>query len=436
MAHPILVPQVGQDLTEATIIELHVKLGDRVKKGDLVAVVESEKASFEVEAFVEGVVISLPYKTGDVAPVLTPLMMLGEVGEVVTAKAEPALAKAADVAVVPVPLAPIPVPVQSVPVQSVVAVPKPVPADQSSVAPTGLRASPVARRIASDHGMDVTRITGTGPFGAVVLRDVDTALAANGASGGMLDLRTLKSGQGTPVVFLHGFGADLSSWRPLIGRIGLDNPMMALDLPGHGASQGHGATDFAAIVATVGQTLRTLPGGFHLVGHSLGAAVATALTERGDLDVRSLTLISPSGLGPSIAGDFVEGFLAARSEAALAAWMRRLVHDPASLASVLVRATLTAREAAGLTLAQSRVASAVFEGSTQLFSTTAALRAYKGPCAVIIGREDAIVPLREVEAAVPAHVALYRLDRVGHLPQVEAADLVQTLIARTIRSAN
>lgn len=431
MAHPILVPQVGQDLTEATIIELHVKLGDRVKKGDLVAVVESEKASFEVEAFVEGIVISLPYKTGDVAPVLTPLMLLGEADEVVPASPAPVKAAPAKaVPIAPAPVAPIPVPVQPV-----VAAPKPLPVSPAPVAATALRASPVARRISSEQGMDVTRITGTGPHGAVVLRDVDAALAANGASGGMLDLRTLKSGQGTPVVFLHGFGADLSSWRPLIGRIALDNPMMALDLPGHGASQGHGAGDFAAIVATVGQTLRTLPGGVHLVGHSLGAAVATALTERGDLDVRSLTLISPSGLGPSIAGDFVEGFLAARSEAALAAWMRRLVHDPVSLASVLVRATLTAREAAGLTLAQGRVASALFEGSTQLFSTTAALRAYKGPCAVIVGREDAIVPLREIEAAVPAHVALYRLDRVGHLPQVEAADLVQTLIARTIRSA-
>ena len=427
MAHPILVPQVGQDLTEATIIELHVKLGDRVKKGDLVAVVESEKASFEVEAFVEGIVISLPFKAGDVAPVLAPLMLLGEVGEVVTAS--PAPAKAVPIA--PASLAPIPAPVPFT-----VAAPKPLPVSHAPAAATALRASPVARRIASEQGMDVTRIAGTGPYGAVVLRDVDAALAANGASDGMLDLRTLKSGQGTPVVFLHGFGADLSSWRPLIGRIALDNPLMALDLPGHGAAQGHDAADFAAIVATVGQTLRLLPGGVHLVGHSLGAAVATALTERGDLDVRSLTLISPCGLGPSIAGDFVEGFLAARSEAALAAWMRRLVHDPVSLASVLVRATLTAREAAGLTVAQGRVASALFEGSTQLFSINAALRAYKGPCAVITGREDAIVSLREIEAAVPAHVALYRLDRVGHLPQVEAADLVHTLIARTIRSAN
>ena len=433
MAQPILVPQVGQDLTEATIVELHVKLGDRVKKGDLVAVVESEKASFEVEAFVEGVVISLPFKKGDVAPVLEPLMILGEPGEVVAAKPAPAAAAAPAPAPAPakaaaVPLMPAPVKVQ----------PAPAPAQKikaPATAPAGLRVSPVARRIASEQGLDVARIAGSGPGGAVVLRDVDAALAAGGATGEMLDLRMLQDGQGAPVVFLHGFGADLSSWRPLLGRLGLDNPLMALDLPGHGASQGHGAADFAGIVAAVGQALRALPGGVHLVGHSLGAAVATALTERGDLDVRSLTLISPAGLGPSVAGDFVEGFLAARSQPALAAWMRRLVHDPASLAPVLVRATLAARADAGLIPAQTRVARGVFEGSTQLISTTAALRAYRGPCTVITGREDTILPFREVEAAVPAQAALHRLDRVGHLPQIEAADLVQTLIARTIRSA-
>ena len=430
MAHPILVPQVGQDLTEATIVELHVKLGDRVKKGDLVAVVESEKASFEVEAFVEGVVISLPYKKGDVAPVLEPLMVLGEPGEVVIEKAKPAPAaqpaKVVAAALTPVP--PMPAPIK---IQPAVVAATPVRGNASA----GLYASPVARRIASERGLDVARIAGSGPGGAVVLRDVDAAHAANVAQGGPLEVRTLQSGQGTPVVFLHGFGADLSSWRPLVARIGLDNPIMALDLPGHGAAQGHGAQDFAGIVAAVGQTLRMLPGGMHLVGHSLGAAVAIALTERGDLDVRSVTLISPAGLGPSVAGDFVEGFLAARTEAALASWMRRLVHDPAGVASVLVRATLVAREDARLVPAQLRVARAVFEGSTQLFSAAAALRAYRGPCTVITGREDTIMRLREIEAAVPSHVALHRLDRVGHLPQVEAADLVQILIARTIRSA-
>ncbi|MBU9698735.1 alpha/beta fold hydrolase [Rhodobacteraceae bacterium HSP-20] len=431
MAEAILVPQVGQDLTEAKVVELHVKLGDKVKKGDLVAVVESEKASFEVEAFSEGVVISLPWKVGDVATVLEPLMHVGAEGEVVAA-AKTAVPDPVQTAVPQTVHTPATVPVSATPAP--VPTPAPAPAPVEAAVSGGDRASPVARRMAADHGLSIGRIAGTGPRGAVVLRDVAAAVAAAPA-GGALELRTLQSGQGTPVVFIHGFGADLSSWRPLVARIGLGSPMMALDLPGHGGSQGHGAADFAALVDAVGATLRSLHGGVHLVGHSLGAAVAAALTERGDLDVRSLTLIAPAGLGASVDGDFVDGFLSARSEGALAAWMRRLVSDPASLAPVLVRATLAARDEAGLVPAQTRVARGVFEGSTQLFNVAAALRAYRGPCSVIAGRDDAIVPLREIEAAVPAHVALHRLDRVGHLPQVEAADLVQTVIARTVRSA-
>ena len=435
MAEAILVPQVGQDLTEAKVVELHVKLGDKVKKGDLVAVVESEKASFEVEAFSEGVVISLPWKVGDVATVLEPLMHVGAEGEVV-AEARMAVPDPVPPAVPQTVHTHAPLPVSATPAPAPAPAPAQPPAQPQVEAKVsgGDRASPVARRVAADHGLTIGRIAGTGPRGAVVLRDVEAAVAAAPA-GGALELRTLQSGQGTPVVFIHGFGADLSSWRPLVARIGLGSPMMALDLPGHGGSQRHGAADFAALVDAVGATLRSLHGGVHLVGHSLGAAVAAALTERGDLDVRSLTLIAPAGLGASVDGDFVDGFLSARSEAALAAWMRRLVSDPASLAPVLVRATLAARDEAGLVPAQTRVARGVFEGSTQLFNVVAALRAYRGPCSVIAGRDDAIVPLREIEAAVPAHVALHRLDRVGHLPQVEAADLVQSVIARTVRSA-
>ena len=115
--------------------------------------------------------------------------------------------------------------------------------------------------------------------------------------------------------------------------------------------------------------------------------------------------------------------------------MRRLVSDPSKLAPVLVRATLAARDEGALTEAQARVARGAFEGSTQLFNVAEALARYAGPCTVIAGRDDAMVPLREIEAALPANVALHRLDRVGHLPQIEAADLVPTLITRTVRSA-
>lgn len=380
MAQPILVPQVGQDLTEAKIVELHVKLGDRVKKGDLVAVVESEKASFEVEAFAEGVVISLPYKVDDWAPVLEPLMLLGAEGEVVATAQVAAAAPVALPAVAPV----------AVPVVAAIAAPTATGMTGPAPAAGGLRASPAARLAATKQGLDVTRITGTGPAGAVVLRDIAAAPALAKISG-EITLRTLQSGQGTPVIFIHGFGADLSAWRPLVGRISLGLPMMALDLPGHGGSTGQSATSFDDMVAAVGDALRSVAGGVHLVGHSVGAAVAMALTARGDLDVRSLSLLSPAGLGPTVDAAFVHGFLEARTEPALAAWMRRLVHDPAMLAPVLVRATLSARADTGLVPAQREVARAIFEGGTQLFSTAAALRAFPGPCTVVVGRDDAIL---------------------------------------------
>jgi len=428
MAQPILVPQVGQDLTEAKIVELYVKLGDHVKKGDLVALVESEKASFEVEAFVEGTVISLPYKVFDWATVLEPLMILGDEDEVV-AVATPTAA---------VPAAPSPVPVASP--APVAAPPAPVapsapaaPSPTAAASAAGLRASPAARVAAAEKGFDVARMAGSGPEGAVVLRDVDAAAAAPRSSG--IALRTLQSGQGTPVVLIHGFGGDLSAWRPLVGRMSTNLPVMALDLPGHGASKAHPVGRFEDIVAAVGETLRLHGTPVHLVGHSVGAAVAMALTARGDLDVRSLSLLSPAGLGPTIDGAFVDGFLAAQSEAALAAWMRRLVHDPAKLAPVLVRATLSARDDQGLVPAQRAVANALFEGSTQLFSTAAALAAYHGPCTVIVGRDDAILSALDVATSTPPQVALHRLPGVGHLPQIEATDLVVRLIDRTLRAA-
>lgn len=425
MPQRILVPQVGQDLTEAKIVELHVKLGDRVKKGDLVAVVESEKASFEVEAFAEGVVISLPYKVDDWAPVLEPLMLLGTESEVAAAAASAsAVAPVAEPAIAPV----------AVPVAAAVAASASTEISAAAAAAGITRASPAARLAATKQGLDVTRIAGTGPAGAVVLRDIAAAPALAKISG-EITLRTLQSGQGTPVIFIHGFGADLSAWRPLVGRINLGLPMLALDLPGHGGSTGQPAASFDDIVTSVGGALRRVAGGVHLVGHSVGAAVAMALAARGDLDVRSLCLLSPAGLGPTVDGAFVEGFLAAQTEAALSAWMRRLVHDPAMLAPVLVRATLSARADAGLVPAQRNVARALFEGGTQLFSTAAALRAFACPCTVVVGRDDAILSAAEVAAAIPPQAALHRLPGVGHLPQIEAADLVVTLICRTIRSA-
>ncbi len=313
------------------------------------------------------------------------------------------------------------------------------------------RSSPLARRLAARAGLDLSRLAGTGTKGAVVKRDIDAALAARGnapvapvapapvaavtADASRLAIRTLQNGTGDPVVFLHGFGAELAAWRPFVAHVGVGNPMLALDLPAHGASVDQPIADFDMLVDSVAAAL-TAAGltRLHLVGHSLGAAVATALAGGGSLNVRSLSLIAPAGLGPKINGDFIAGFLAATTEPALKSWMTILVRDPASLPGAMVRATLNGRDGTNVAANQSRLAAGIFAGSTQLFSVREALARYGGPVRIIVGREDPIIP-PEHSDLLPGHVALNRLPQVGHLPQLEAAALAGRLVAETVRAA-
>ncbi len=172
MARPILMPQVGQDLTQGKVVALKVKVGDKVKKGDIVAEVESEKATFDVEAFETGTIIEVRYKVGDNATVLQPLMMVGDEGEASGAAAAPVAA------------------VASAPATTHVAMNAPV----SAAAVTSLnaavgtgRSSPLARRLARDAGLDIRQIPGTGPGGSVVMKDVEAFRRAAAATATVLN---------------------------------------------------------------------------------------------------------------------------------------------------------------------------------------------------------------------------------------------------------
>lgn len=441
MARPILMPQVGQDLTEGKITAILVKVGDKVKKGDIVAEVESEKAVFEVEAFETGTILEIRYNVGDMGVVLEPLMMVGEEGEKLEAAAAPVAAFSGEDAQSIVETAK----------ENIAVFPREaVRENETAFLKSGTGgSSPLARRIAASAGIDIARVSGSGPRGAVVKRDVEAFKRSSGsgtlvnfggaastAASGRSVLKTLQAGVGDPVLFIHGFGAELSAWRSFIGHISVANPILAIDLPGHGGSANASADSFDDLVSVVRATLAAEKiERLHLVGHSLGAAVATGIAGGGDFDVRSLTLIAPAGLGPKINGDYVSGFLSADSEAALQAWLGLLVHEPASLPGVLVRATLSGREGTGMVANQTRLAAGVFAGSTQLFSVRDALNRFGGPARVIVGEQDRIIPA-EHSNALPAHVGLHRLPQVGHLPQLEAAPLVGRLVSQTIRSAS
>jgi pyruvate dehydrogenase E2 component (dihydrolipoamide acetyltransferase) len=175
------MPALGAGMDVGRILEWRVGPGDAVRRGEIIALVETDKANIEVECFETGVVEELLVDAGTKVPVGTPLARIAAVGAV-TPTAEPTPASE------PVP-APEPVPV-SVPVAEVPAAPPvevPVPAAVAT-APLGdgevdehpLAASPLVRREAAEAGVDLTRVRGTGPGGIITRHDV--AAAARGPS--------------------------------------------------------------------------------------------------------------------------------------------------------------------------------------------------------------------------------------------------------------
>ena len=143
------MPSLGADMEAGTLVDWLVKPGDNVKRGDVVAVVETQKGAIEIEIFNAGVVSELAVPIGQLVPVGTVLARLD--GEAVAA---------------PAVLPPMPAPPALAPV------PAPIPPQTAS---GRLQVSPAARRLAAERGVDLQRIKGTGTGGAITFADVESA---------------------------------------------------------------------------------------------------------------------------------------------------------------------------------------------------------------------------------------------------------------------
>lgn len=170
-----LMPSLGADMESGTLVEWLVKPGDRVRKGDVVAVVETSKGAIEVEIFEDGVVEALHAEADSEVPVGKPLATISGVaaGEdtvpdaAMEAEARPEPASKADREPEPaVPAAAQPVAREAAPARR----------PATPAADTTLRASPAARRRARDAGLDLSAVAGSGPGAAIVLEDVERAL--------------------------------------------------------------------------------------------------------------------------------------------------------------------------------------------------------------------------------------------------------------------
>ena len=154
---PIKMPQVGQDYPSGTIVEWLKHENDPVRKGDIILTVESEKATFDVEADADGILMQILYEQGAEVDILKPVAFIGQPGEIVPesgiSDAVEAVSQVKD-----------PVSVSSI--------------NDQVIAPSSKKRniSPAAKRAAEEQGIDWTQINGTGPGGRITKRDVVAVL--------------------------------------------------------------------------------------------------------------------------------------------------------------------------------------------------------------------------------------------------------------------
>jgi pyruvate dehydrogenase E2 component (dihydrolipoamide acetyltransferase) len=171
MAEYIVMPKLGFDMREGVLNNWLKSVGDSISKGDIVAEIESDKATLELEAQVGGTLLHLIHNPGDIVPVGANMAVVGEPGEDISnmvngsaeeqpeEKAEPADTTAAS---------------DDKPAKPAAKVES---QERDETYPDGVRATPVARRIAEEHEIDLLQVQGTGPEGRIRKTDVEAFLA-------------------------------------------------------------------------------------------------------------------------------------------------------------------------------------------------------------------------------------------------------------------
>ena len=187
MAEIVRMPKLSDTMTEGVVAEWHKSVGDSIESGDLLADIETDKATMEFESFQEGVLLHIGVEKGQTAPVDSILAILGEKGEDVTAllkedeePQKPNKEEVSDTDIIP------PKAEEVKPVEVSQPAPQPAPsfstdqtANTTSFPPSTtvsngiVKASPLAKKLADERGLNLNLIKGTGTDGRIVKRDIE-----------------------------------------------------------------------------------------------------------------------------------------------------------------------------------------------------------------------------------------------------------------------
>lgn len=439
------LPRLGETMEEGRIVTWLKQPGDKFKRGEILLEVETDKTVVEVPALQDGVMVRHLAAEADTIPVAAPIARIEIAGMVE----------------MPAPQAPSPADVgrhsptgtgegwgggESASARRDVRKreqPPPQPSPnlgegehQLASSNSGLRASPRARRLARDRGVDLAalmgsgrngRISGDDVLGAAATKDTGAASAIQVATiAGTIQLREWPAlGQRRGDAFLiHGLFADAESYTLLARRLAKGGlRVLAIDLPGHGGSDANAAT-LDQLVDTTATAMRAIAvGPVRLVGHSLGAMIAAKIASGGDIALDRLLLLSSAGLGKEMDAAFIDGMIAADSTADLERELAKLdggALSPAYLKELLAR--IQSRRSMLHALADS-----INDRGEQRHSIVADLERVKAPVTAIFGLKDRIIPWQHA-AHLPAHAAVHFVKNAGHMPHWTAPNLAADLL--------
>jgi pyruvate dehydrogenase E2 component (dihydrolipoamide acetyltransferase) len=357
------MPKWGLSMTEGTVVEWLIEEGTEISKGDEVVEVESEKINNAIESPAEGVLRRRVAREGEVLPVGS---LLGVIA------------------------------------------PSEVPDEEIDAYVEEFLESFDPEEAAAEAGGPEPQTVEIGGRNVQYLK--------------------IGEGEGPPLILLHGFGGDINIWvfnQEALSEAG--RTVYALDLPGHGQSSkdvGEGDLDtFVEILAGFMDEVGVEKA--HLVGHSMGGAVAGSFALAHRERVASLVLIASAGLGEEINEDYIEGFIAANRRREMKRVLGLLFADPDLVTRRLVNDELRFKRMDGVDEALRAVADKMFPDGSQAEGPD--LSGLETPVLVIWGQDDQIIPAYHTEnLSDGARIEI--LEDTGHMPQMESAGRTNRLI--------
>ncbi len=380
---PVTMPKWGLSMQLGKITAWVVAEGDDVKVGDDLADIETEKITGTLEASDAGTVRRIVARVGEDVPVSGTIALIA-------------------------------------------------PAD---VTDNDLEAAVAQARAVIDAGVPDDAVSGP------ELQTADVGGRKISYAGGGQD--------GDVVLLVHGYGGDRNSWLFLQEPLAARYRVYALDLPGHGTSAKDVGAGPAGTAGPEGQAGPEGPLGVladavtgvldalgaeraHLVGHSMGGAVALAVAARDPARIASLTLIAPSGFGLEINAGYLRSFADAQTRRELKPVVGQLFADEQLVTRQLVEDLLAYKRLDGVDEALHALADTLLDGDVQRADSAALVAAIGGavPVTVVWGRADRIIPAAQAESVAGA--ARHLIDGAGHMPHMERPAEVQAAIEETI----